>query len=263
MPGARLHYEAFGSGALLLMIPGATGSAGSFHKVAKHLAAHYTVVTYDRRGFSRSQLVGPQEDEHRLEADAADVWRLIEHLSGEPAMIFGGSSGGIVALVTLIYHPAVVRMVIPFEPPAVRLLPDGQCWMDFFFTVYDRYRQAGIEPALEIFRERAFAESERQAMAHVRDAKNDDGVRANVTYWFEHELRQYPAVILDLDALNACAERIVLAVGRESRGYPCYEANAELGKRFGRGMIELPGGHIGYLTHPAEWAQELAMRLKG
>jgi len=67
VPGARLFYETRGSGPLLLMIPGATGTAGSFTLVTDSLAAYYTVLTYDRRGFSRSHLDGPQDDEHRLE----------------------------------------------------------------------------------------------------------------------------------------------------------------------------------------------------
>src|SRR5262245_45495651 len=105
--GARLYYEIHGSGPVMLMIPGATGTADSFRRVADHLVAHYTVVLYDRRGFSRSQLEGPQDYAHRLETDADDVRRLIEQLSHEPATVFGTSSRGIVALEVLTRHPSV------------------------------------------------------------------------------------------------------------------------------------------------------------
>ena len=257
VPGARLYYETHGNGPLMLMVPGANGTADIFKMVTQHLAAHYTVVTYDRRGFSRSQLDGPQDHDRRLETDADDVRRLIEHLSDEPATVFGGSSGAIVALEVLTRHPYVVRTLVPFEPPAVRVVPDGQEWVDFFFGVYDLYRQSGIEPALKKFREQTFAESDRQAMARVRNRNNGEYVLANATYWFEHELRQYPVVELDLDALEAHADRIVPAAGRKSRGYPCYEVSVELGKRLGRDLIELPGGHVGYVAHPAEFAREL------
>jgi acetyltransferase/esterase len=251
VPGARLYYETHGSGPLMIMVPGASGTADSFKTVAEHLVAHYTVVVYDRRGFSRSRLDGPHDYHRRLETDADDVRRLIEHLSHEPATIFGGSSGAIVALEVLTRHPSVVRALVPHEPPAVRLLADGQEWIDFFFEVYDLYRQSGIEPALKKFREQAFAESDRQVMAR---APRNEYTLANATYWFEHELRQYPAVDLDLDALKAHADRIVLMAGRESRGYPTYEVNVQLSKKLGRKLIELPGGHIGFLTQPAEFA---------
>jgi len=258
VPGARLYYETHGSGPVMLMVPGASGTADSFKSITEHLVAHYTVVTYDRRGFSRSQLDGPQDYDHRLETDADDVRRLIEHLGDEPAIVFGGSSGAIVALEVLTRHPSVVRTLVPHEPPAMRLLADGQKWINFFFEVYDLYRQSGIEPALKKFREQAFAESDRQAMAR---APKNEYTLANATYWFEHELRQYPAVDLDLDALKAHADRIMLIAGRESRGYPTYEVNVELGKKLGRELIELPGGHVGFLTQPAEFAREFLQTL--
>jgi acetyltransferase/esterase len=258
VPGARLYYETQGSGPVMLMVPGATGTADSFRSVTKHLAERYTVVIYDRRGFSRSKLDGPQDYTHRLETDADDARRLIEHLSDAPATVFGSSSGGIIAFKVLTRHPSVVRTLVPHEPPAVRQLADGQKWVDFFFGVYDLYRQSGMEPALKKFREQAFPELDQYAMA--RAPKNEYTV-ANATYWFEHELRQYPAVDLDLDALKAHADRIVLMAGRESRGYPTYEVNVVLGKKLSRELIELPGGHIGHLTQPAEFARELVQAL--
>src|SRR3546814_14878146 len=109
-------------------------------------------------------------------------------------------------------HPSVVRTLVPHEPAAVRLLPDGQKRVDFFFAVYDLYRQSGIEPALTKFREGAFSGSDRQAMAHgPRGADLDQSIKkyilGNATYWFEHELRQYPGAALHLDAPTVPAER--------------------------------------------------------
>jgi pimeloyl-ACP methyl ester carboxylesterase len=154
----------------------------------------------------------------------------------------------------------MVRMLVPFEPAAVRQLPDGQQWVDFFFEVYDLYRQSGMEPALKKFREDAFAVSDRQLMARAMDLKNGE-IRANAIYWFERELRQYTAVDLALDALIAHTDRIVLGAGRESRGYPCYEVNAQLSKKLGRELVKLPGGHTGYVAQPAEFARALVQAL--
>lgn len=233
--GARRYYETHGRGPLMFMVPGAAGVADSLRPVAEHLAASYTVVLYDRRGFSRSQLNGPQDSDHRLETDADDLRRLIEHLSGEPATIFGANSGGIVVLDLLARHPSVVHTPIPFEPAAVRELPNGQRWINFFHTVYDLCRQSDIEPALQQFRERAFTDIDRQVMARVPRKQ------ANATH--------------------CIYQRIVPTAGRESRGYPAYEVNLELGKKLGRELIELPGGHVGYVTQPAEFARQLMQAL--
>jgi pimeloyl-ACP methyl ester carboxylesterase len=257
VPGAQLYYRTRGTGPLVIMIPGASGNADSFLMMAEHVPAHFTTITYDRRGFSRSPLDGPQDYNRRLETDADDVRRLIEHLSDGPATIFGTSSGAIIALEVLARHPSVVRQVLPYEPPAMRLLPDGQEWVDFFHGLYDLYQESGVEPALEEFRERAFARSDRQVMARALSAGNSEYAVANAAYWFEHELRQYPAAQLDLPALEAYADRIVPIGGRESVGYPCYDVTLELGKRLGRDVVHLPGGHVGFLTQPAEFAADL------
>lgn len=261
VPGARLHYEAQGSGPVMLMVPGSNGAADVFRRVSEHLSAHYTVVLYDRRGFSRSQLDGVQDYDRRLETDADDVRRLIEHVSDEPATVFGVSSGGLVGMEVLTNHPSVVHTLVSFEPPAVKQLPDGQKWLDFFYELYDLYRDAGIEPALRKFREQAFAESDLKAMARAREAMSNEYAAANAIYWFEHELRQYPAADLDLDALTARADRIVLMGGRDSPGHPAYEVNVVLAEKLELDLIDMPGGHVGCMAQPAEFATELTQAL--
>lgn len=262
VPGARLYYETRGSGRPLLMIPGANGHADVFAMVREHLAARFTVVTYDRRGFSRSRLDGPQDYEHRLATDADDARRLIEDLGEGPAIVFGSSSGGIVALEVLVRHPGVVRTVVPYEPAAVSLLPDGRERIDFFHRVYDLYRASGVETAIREFREKTFAAIDVQTMARVAATHRNEYAEPNAIHWFEHELRQYPAARLDVDALTVRAGQISLASGRESRGRPAYEVNVDLGRRLGLDVAELPGGHVGFVSHPAEFAASLLRVLK-
>jgi acetyltransferase/esterase len=60
-PGARLYYEVRGGGPLLVLVPGAKGEADTYQHLAKELSGRYRVVTYDRRGFSRSTLDGRQD----------------------------------------------------------------------------------------------------------------------------------------------------------------------------------------------------------
>src|SRR3546814_11671019 len=100
----------------MLMVPGATGSAYSFQRVREHLAARYTVATYDRRGFSRSQLDGQQDYDRRLETDANDVRRLIENSSDQPAILFVSSSGRIIFSEVLARHTSLVRNLFPDSP---------------------------------------------------------------------------------------------------------------------------------------------------
>ena len=263
VPGARLYYETHGSGPLLLHAPWSRWPSRSLQKGdgSSGGGADHRGFIYDRRGFSRSQLDGPQDAAHRLATDAADVRRLIEHVSDQPAIVFGTSSGGIVVLEVLTRHPSVVRTLVLFEPAAMRRSPDGQRWVGFFCEVMTSTANRGMAPVLTKFREHTFPESDRQLMARMMDLTNGD-IRANATSWFERELRQYPAVDLDLDMLKTHAERIVPAAGRASRGYPCYESTVAPGKKLGRDMLELPGGHTGYgalilPSSPTSWCRPL------
>src|SRR5260370_5703253 len=137
VPGAQLSYEVSGSGSLLILTRGGSGSGESSRPLAHHLISQYQVVTYDRRGFSRSHLDGPADDAQRLATDADDVRRLIEHLTDQPAIVFGSSSGAIVAHEVLIHSPERVQTVVACEPPAVLLLPNAASWLAFFYGVYE------------------------------------------------------------------------------------------------------------------------------
>lgn len=52
--GTTLYYEKQGTGTAVLLIAGSTGDAGNFTRAADLLADEFAVVTYDRRGNSRS-----------------------------------------------------------------------------------------------------------------------------------------------------------------------------------------------------------------
>lgn len=256
VPGARLYYAIRGNGPLLVLVPGANGDAAVFSRVAEHLAGDYTVVTYDRRGFTRSHLEKPSGHEDRLATDAGDAGRVIEHLDCGPATVFGTSSGAIVALELLTRHPTIVGTLVAYEPAAMRQLPDGQRWVDFVHELYRVYCHSGLQPALAQFRKHMVPESDRQLMASATGPHSSEQVHANAAYWLECELRQYATVELDLTALTAHASRIMPAAGRESRGYPTYEVATQLGHTLGRSLIELPGGHAGFATQPAQFARE-------
>jgi pimeloyl-ACP methyl ester carboxylesterase len=257
VPGARLYYESAGSGPPLVLVAGGNGTAQIFGPLAERLAEHYTVVTYDRRGFGRSRLDGAQDYEHRLQTDADDVRQVIERVATAPATVFGPSSGAIVALQALTSHPGAVDNVVAYEPPAVKQLPDGRRWLDFFDEVYGTYGKSGIKTALEVFKQKTFPVEDQLFFARLRDVGRP-AVRADVVYWFEHELRQYTAVDLDLSALRAHSGRVTVAAGRASRGYPLHGVCTELAGKLGQHLTELPGGHTGYATHVAEFASALA-----
>ena len=262
VPGAQLSYEVSGDGPLLILIPGARGDGEVFRPLAHHLISQYQVVTYDRRGFSRSSLDGPQDYDHRLSTDADDVRSLIEHLTDQPATIFGNSSGALVALEVLTQYPERVQTVVAHEPPVIMLLPDAAKRLAFLDGVYDTYQKQGVSKAMQQFAGGTVGSGDLQVMEYALREHENAYTLSNVAYWMEHELRQYPRVALDLAALEAAAERIVLVGGRDSQDQVPYQSTRVLARQLGLEMVDLPGGHLGFMASPAAFAQELMIALK-
>ncbi len=261
VPGAELYYEVRGDGPLLILIPGSNGRGEIFGQVAGPLAERYRVVTYDRRGFSRSELVGPQDNTQRLAIEAEDARRLIEALTDKPATIFGTDSGAVIALEFLNQYPEQVQKVVSHEPLAVNLLPDAPKWQAFFEEVYQTYRQSGVPKAIHQFASGIGSADHRLMMPYIKEEKGER-IWANASYWMEHELRQYSRLKLDPDLFTANTKKLVLAGGRDSRDQLTYQANKILAQKLGLSPVDLPGGHLGYLAYPAEFAKALIDALK-
>jgi pimeloyl-ACP methyl ester carboxylesterase len=120
--GTSLYAEVRGAGPAVLIIPGGAEDAEGWQPVAERLSGH-TVVTYDRRGTFRS---GRDAWPGRGSAQHADdAAALLGGLGVDHVVVFGGSSGGIVALQLALRHPALVRRALVYEPGYLRVVPDG------------------------------------------------------------------------------------------------------------------------------------------
>ena len=114
VPGAQIYYEVYGSGPVLLMIPGGPADAGVFTVLAQCLADRYTCVPYDPRGNSRSLLDGPAKDFH-LDLFGDDAAQLLAALGDQPAYVLGSSGGAQIGLNLAARYPERVRTLVADE----------------------------------------------------------------------------------------------------------------------------------------------------
>jgi acetyltransferase/esterase len=265
VPGARLYTETRGSGPVLVCIVGGNGDAEVFGQIAAALAGQFIVVTYDRRGFTRSPLDGPVDDATRIAIDADDAARVIEHTGGGPAYVFGSSSGAIVGLDLLARHPASVRTLVAHEPPLVTLLPDSATWLALFDDVHATYLASGVDLAMAKFLAGVGLQGPRAVPPGVQlppqVAAMLARMSANGAFWLQHELRSYPRFAPDMAALRAVAAKLVLGVGRDPQDAPLTRPARVLAKLLHVPVAELVGGHVGYATNAAEFAAELGKLL--
>lgn len=256
--GARLYYESAGAGSPLLLIPGGNGTAHIMGPIMQVLAERFQVITFDRRGFARSPLIGAQDYERRLHTDADDALQLIKRVAGAPAAVFGPSSGAIVALQALTQAPNAISKVLAFEPPASKYMPtfaEGQQLQQLMYDTYAVYKKAGIAPALELFNTCMPPETV-EHFKRMRDPSIPQ-VRAAIEYWMEHELREYTAVDFDVNTLKANAARIVVSAGTGSSGFPLHALSQNLAKTLGATFVEIAGAHSGYAVRSAEFGSAI------
>jgi len=95
----------------VLFITGATGDAGEWDGVAPTLARHFAVVTYDRRGMSRSPRPVDWTATSMAE-QADDAAALLRALDVSPAVVVGHSGGGSIACELVARHPGAVRHAV-------------------------------------------------------------------------------------------------------------------------------------------------------
>jgi acetyltransferase/esterase len=260
--GATLWYEMRGAGPTLLLIPGGNGDATAYRSLAGLLSDRFTVIRYDRRGYSHSSLDGPPDDSRRLVCDSDDARQLIERVSAEPAFVFGSSAGAIVGLDLLSRRPQSVRKLVAHEPPIATVLPDSAAQLASLDDVYAPFRTSGREVAMRKF---AAAEGIESGPTLPPGAENDPRVRElmeqmhrNLDFWFEHELRPYSRFVPDVEALSNLRDRLILAGGRDSHSSFPYRPNTVLAELLRLSLVDFPGGHLGYVTRTTEFAPQLS-----
>ncbi len=118
--GIRLYWETAGeAGDPMVLVHGSWGDHQNWSSVVPGLSQSFRVLTYDRRGHSRSQR---PEGQGNVGEDVADLAALLDELGHCPAHIAGNSFGASIVLRLAAARPDLFRSVIVHEPPLFGLL---------------------------------------------------------------------------------------------------------------------------------------------
>ncbi|WP_405901388.1 alpha/beta hydrolase [Streptomyces sp. NBC_00727] len=112
--GTAIAFEKQGSGPAVVLVGGAFMTRAASAELAALLARDFTVITYDRRGRGDSG-DGPA---YEVQREIEDIDALIEGPGGGFAMLFGMSSGAVLALEATARGSAVPRLAL-YEPPFI------------------------------------------------------------------------------------------------------------------------------------------------
>lgn len=248
--GIQIYCEVRGHGPAVLLISGATGDAGHFAQAAELLATDHTVITYDRRGNSRSPATGPTT----LDQQADDAAALLQHLGAAPATVFGTSGGAIIALRLAMRRPEVVRRLIVHEPPLMQVLPHAEeIGRAFQEHVQQALAEGGPRGAMELFvRENAGSDVLERMEPAMRER-----MLANGPWFFGQELAMFMSWVPTPTELDDLHTPVLILAGEDNRGSDYYRASEWLAKAVGVDVLPIPGSHAPYLVRPRHFATAL------
>ena len=245
-----LYHEVRGSGPAVLLIQGATGDAGPYTRTAERLSDQFTIITYDRRGNSRSEANADSPDVATMAAQADDAAALIRACGCAQAVVYGNSGGAEVALELLARDPGVVRGAIIHEPPLLSVIPphDGPDPLQPIFQL----AQTDPRAALERFMRVNTSDTAWEGL----DSATRERMLGNAVNLFQREIPHYVSYAPDPAVLRALNVPVVLLRSRDGLPFsgPVQSwLEAQLGVTGGM----LTGHHAPYFDIPEVFAEEL------
>ncbi|MEV6432703.1 alpha/beta hydrolase [Nocardia sp. NPDC051463] len=260
VPGADLYYEVRGTGPVLLIAQSGEGDAHRSEGLVRQLEQAYTVITYDRRGLSRSTIHDSAEPV-TMATHADDVHRLLAALTDQPARMLGCSMGAAIGLHLAVEHPEQLHTLIAHEPVTPWLLAAAE----------RAHHLRELEHCQQVFRESgwqaALAPIVKTLGIDPRNQELEPGVElppitaeraANFAFFIGEDFTAVRTDNLDAAALQRSSVHIIPASGRstphEVFDHKCAQ---ELAVLRDTAVVEFPGGHNGNMTHPLAYATRL------
>lgn len=253
--GTRLFHELAGdSGEPVVLVHGSWGDHHNWDSVVPMLSRSFRVLTYDRRGHSRSERPTTQGS---LREDAADLAALLEALGMAPAHVVGNSGGAAVALRLACERPGLFRSLVVHEPPLFALLAGDPAMQAPLGLVQQRV--AAVEDLLRAGDGEGAARTFVDTIAfgpggwdRLPEAEQTTFIANAPTFLDE---RQDPeGMIVDLNALARFARPALLSRG--DRSPPFFPAVVErLARALPHGVLyEFTGeGHVPHRSAPERY----------
>ncbi len=256
--GVGLYWEERGEGEPLVLVHGSWGDHDNWAAVVPGLARRFRVITYDRRGHSRSERPASQGSIHE---DADDLAALLEALALAPAHVAGNSGGGGVALDLAARRPELLRTLTVHEPAVFAVLaddPDAQAVLGAVQArvgaVVERLAAGDHAGAAELFVDTvAFGPG---AWAKLPQALRDTFLHNAPT--FLDETRDPEGLTANLAGLRRFERPALLTKGTESAPFFPRVIDKVAGALPHAEVRTFAGaGHVPHLTHPEDYVRTL------
>ncbi len=258
--GVDLYYELTGDkGDPMVLIHGSWGDHTNWEAVVPGLAQSFRVLTYDRRGHSKSGKVATPGS---FDEDAMDASALLHNLGLEPAHVVGNSGGAAIALKLACVRHSVFRSLIVHEPPLLDLAPGDPSTAPML-----REGRIRVEAAVRVLESGDRAGGARKFVETIAFGagawdKLTPQLRetfiTNADTWLD-ETRDPQGLLVDLEGLSRFPKPVCFSYGGKSAPFfrPIVEKLA--GVIPGSRLEAYPAdGHTPHISNPDEFVRRVA-----
>jgi pimeloyl-ACP methyl ester carboxylesterase len=283
--GADLYFERRGAGPALLLISGGGGDSAYYAGLADILAADFTVLTYDRRGNSRSRLHGEPRPASLAE-QSADAVAVLRANGFESAQVFGNCGGATIALDLAAHHPAAVTAAVCHESPVPAVLADPTPYLaicdqmerlllsDGWQAAFRRFQTGilgqlpwqpggGLHSPAEHIQLRVMESVVRVAgnwdfMSRLsRNWEYMTRVSGNWEFMIRYEIEPFKDYRPDIESIRDNHVRIAVAYSAETTHLTAAQMSRALAAQLSAECAVLPGGHMAPQDDPGAFAGPL------
>jgi len=265
--GDELYFEVRGQGKPFLMISGGGGDGGAYGLVAEILSNEYKVITYDRRACARSTMHDPHHFD--IPQQSRDAVTVLQAAGERSAVVFGNSSGAVIALEMATTQPQAVRAVVAHEPPLARIHPDPETWQRFFTNVYDTAVRFGATLAMLKFAFgigidftflgafKAVRAARKEKITHHEQYLDQKKV---MDFFIKQEMVPVTNYEPDVETIKKNQVQVFMAAGKRSLDKKRFYAQTAklLADKLGCEFVLFPGHHGSFVDMPNEWATTLS-----
>ncbi len=251
--GRSLFCRVDGEGDPLLLIHGACVDSTYFREAAALLSTRYRVVTYDRRGYGRSD----DFEDHSIRAQAEDAAELIRTI-GRPCHVVAHSGGTVIARELLRTDPEPVRTLLLYEPV------DAACEHG------DPALTARIKKIRTLITEQKYNRAATEFLpllgettpgAGALSAEELERMSRNTRCFMKYEFLPFFSYTAPVSEHGKCS--IYIGLGERSNGTFRRSMGEHLARRLDADIIGFPGGHNGPAEFPNDFARILMDVLSG
>lgn len=255
--GCGLHVVSQGSGPVLLLIHGVACDGNYFEAAAGELAEHYTVITYDRRGYSRSRV--KEHASFGADQQVEDARAILDIIGCKQAIVAGCSAGCIIALGLAQRYPDRVEKLFLHEP-AVGVTPSIQQEIEQWMEDLQKASDGGKTMRALLILVRAMGGMDPKAPGKSLEQQKLD--LENLNIFLKKEMQDFLYYGKRKAESISLEMPCVLAVGTQDREGLFSRAGEAAAKYLGCPLIYVPGYHNFASDRPHEFSSVLCEALR-